>query len=246
VFRTELQVKTTPLTPYGVIRLVGSGFAVLIDYCLAGSLFPTRTAYENCRRQHPHLFGDFNDLFVKLIDRHHLQARMDMWEMSWAVFINERDFKQFAKKPVYARIGVRGARVTKKDLILTADTEERDEESSDEGERVSFQSTNRELGHYFNCDFVLCFSDCFGMTTSILQASLNPGIQASVSFNCNSPPQTTRRICAGGSSWYKTWAFDPSKPCRPRLTWSQWIARKNAERQAVASAAEQLESEFDD
>jgi hypothetical protein len=185
-------------------------------------------------------------LFVKLIDRHHLEARMGLWETSWAVFINERDFKQFARKPVYARIGVRGARVTKKDLTLTADTEEPDEESSDEGERVSFQSTNRELGHCFNCDFFLCFSDCFGMTTSILQASLNPGIQASVSLSCNSPPQTTRIICAGGSSWYKTWAFDPSKPCRPRLTWSQWIARKNAERQAVASAAEQLESEFDD
>ena len=92
-------------------------------------------------------------MYWRLIQKHHLEARLGQWETSWTAFIRDRDFKQYARKPVYARIGVHGHRVTNRDLM--ADTE--DHELTDEGDVVSFQPTNlnRELSHCFNRTFFM-------------------------------------------------------------------------------------------
>ena len=246
LFQQVLNVGPSVLAPSETIPLLGPGFAMIIDYCLALCLFPTRTAYEELKVKYG--WKDFNELYVKLASKHGDSSRRDLWRQSWNLFVNTASTQKFARKPVFARIGVSGSRKTLKDVEEVAAGGYAQADDSD-GEWVS--ASDVSLPSIFSliplwCTYVtLCVSFSVIVTTSRVQAETAapaPVPLKAVSTSAPVPvqavqtypqPRANARISASG---YHSRALGPDfRPLRPNMTWKQWLAQQRERREAEQS-----------
>lgn len=105
----------TPLSEE-FVPMLGPGFAMIVDYCLALCFFPTRTAYETYQKQNMAAFTGLETVYGAQVDSHLLEGRRDLWKRRWVEHMQDPCINDFAKQPVFPRIGVPGRRLTSHDL----------------------------------------------------------------------------------------------------------------------------------
>lgn len=119
LFAATLDIGVGPLSGDNKIPLLGLGFAKLVDYCNALSLFGTKSAYEEIQKQKVYSeFSGLEDVYKLQVLSHHAEGRRDAWEEGWKTFVAaDGPTAKFAKKPLFPRIGKGCKRVTNQDLL---------------------------------------------------------------------------------------------------------------------------------
>ena len=98
----------SPLVPDKQVFLFSAGFAQIVDYCLAVSLFPNKTAFEELASKNRALFPALEDVYDKIIYSHYKSDAMKRLENAWIDFVKDKAMTPFARKPVFPRIGFVG------------------------------------------------------------------------------------------------------------------------------------------